>query len=212
MFGSDLLPLAATTDENSQSQSDSPDDESCGSMTDSQTPVAPASSWSTPGPDLVQKRAPALFCPAPPTAIGKKKLRPKELIEPKIPLGEPDDSRNYGGPNVRLQVPGGEEDDKKRCASQKRTLCCKGPANLPRVVQNCWHCIFPFSEERKGEKRANMGGVGVDDVSNEVCEDYRRIYCCRRTDVRLPPFPPTTPLSTKICAIIHLSQTRDIAF
>lgn len=154
-------------------------------MTDSQTPGAPAPSWSTLDPDLVQKRDPDLVCPAPPTAVSKKKLREEELIEPKIPRGEPDDSRNYGGPNVRLQVPGGGEDDKKRCASQKRTLCCKGPANLPRVVQNCWHCMFLFCSEQGGKKMANMG---VDDVSNEVCEDYRNVYCCRRTDVRLSPF------------------------
>lgn len=127
-------------------------------MTDSQTPGTPTSSWSAPDPDLVQKRAPALFCPEPATAIGKKKLRPKELIEPNIPRGTPEDSRNYGGPNVRLRVPGGKENDNRRCAAQKRTLCCKGPANLPRIVWNCWHCMFSFSKGRKGEKRVNMGG------------------------------------------------------
>lgn len=116
-------------------------------MTDSQTPSTPASSWSPPDLDLVQKRAPpALFCPVPVTGVVRKRLRPEELIEPNIPRGEPDDSRNYGGPNVRLPVPGGEDNDKKRCATQKRTLCCKGPANLPRIVRNCWQCTFPFSK------------------------------------------------------------------
>jgi len=131
-------------------------------MTDSQTPGTPALSWSAPDPNLVQKRAPVGFCAAPPVAVRKKKLRPEELIEPNISLGEPDDSKNYGGPNVRLRVPGGKENERRRCASQKRTLCCKGPANLPRIVRNCWHY----------------------DPSNEVCKDYRMIYCCRKTDFR----------------------------
>lgn len=146
-----------TADENTQFQSDSDAGESCGPMTDYQTPGTPASSWSARDPNLVHKRAPAGFCVAPPIAVGNKKRRPKELIEPDIPRGEPDDSRNYGGPNVRLRVPGGKEDEKRRCASQKRTLCCKGPANLPRMVRNCWHCMFPFSKELKGENRVNMG-------------------------------------------------------
>lgn len=127
-------------------------------MTDSQAPGTPASSWSPPDLDLVQKRASSLFCPAPTTAISKKKMRPQKLIEPDIPFGEPDDSRNYGGPNVRLRVPGGEEEDKRRCAAQKRTLCCKGPASMPRMVRNCWHCTFPFSKVRIGGKRVNMSG------------------------------------------------------
>lgn len=181
-------------------------------MTDAQTPSTPASSWSTPDPDLVQKRAPALFCPAPATAAGKRKTRPEEEIEPDIPYGEPDDSRNYGGPNVRLQVPGGEEDDKRRCASQKRTLCCKGPPDLPRVVRNCFHCMFLFSTERRGGKRANMGGLGETMFRSRFVRTIG-IYIVveGRMYVSLP-FPPTPLLSINSRADVHLSQTSDIPF
>lgn len=181
-------------------------------MTDVQTPGTPTSSWSTPDPDLVQKRAPALVCPAPPTAAGRKRLRPEEEIEPNIPRGEPDDSRNYGGPNARLRVPGGEEDDEKRCASQKTTLCCMGPANLPRVVRNCFRCMFLLSKERRGEKMANMGGLGKTTFRTRFVRIIG-IYIVveGRMYVSLP-FPPTPLLFFKSCADVHLSQTRDIPF
>lgn len=209
----DLLPLTATADENSQQyQSNSPADETCGSVTDAQTPSTPESSWSTPDPDLVQKRAPALFCPAPATGAGKRKLRPEEEIEPDIPYGEPDDSRNYGGPNVRLPVPGGEEDDKKRCASQKRTLCCKGPPNLPRVVRNCFLCMFLFSTEWRGEKRANMGGLGETIFRSRFVRIIGTYIVVEGRMYVSLPFHPTPLFSIKSCADVHRSQRSDIAF
>lgn len=147
LFGSDLLPIVTTADENSQLQSYSDAGESCGPLADSQAPGPPALSWSAPDPNLVQKRGTSGFCPASQIPTHKKDRRPEDLIEPNIPLGEPDDSRNYGDPNVRLPVPEANDDKTRRCASQKRTLCCKGPANMPRIVQNCWHCMFLFSKE-----------------------------------------------------------------
>lgn len=81
------------------------------------------------------------------------------------------------------------------CAVRGRQICRELCGTVGTV---CFH----FPKNGKGKRGLTWAGVGVDDPSNEVCEDYRMIYCCRKTDVSLPTFPPTPPFSIKSCTKI----------
>lgn len=83
---------------------------------------------------------------------------------------------------------------------------CRGWCGIVSVV------CFYFPKERRGEKRANMGGLGKTMFRTRFVRIIR-IYIVveGRMYVSLP-FPPTPLLSFKSCADVHLSQTRDIPF
>lgn len=92
------------------------------------------------------------------------------------------------------------------CAVRGRQICRELCGTVGIV---CFH----FPKNGKGKRGLTWAGVGVDDPSNEVCKDYRMIYCCRKTDVSLLTFPPTPPLSIKSCTkIISFSNERDSCY
>lgn len=92
------------------------------------------------------------------------------------------------------------------CAVRGQQICRELCGTVGTV---CFH----FPKNGKGKRGLTLAGVGVDDPSNEVCEDYRMIYCCRKTDVSLLTFPPTPPFSIKSCTkIISFSNERDSCY
>ena len=87
------------------------------------------------------------------------------------------------------------------CAVRGRQICLE----LCRTVGIV---RYHFPKYGLGKRGLTWVGVGVDDTSNGVCEDYLRIYCCRRTDVSLLISHDTTPL----CQELPRFQTRDNHF
>lgn len=107
---------------------------------------------------------------------------------------------------VKKMRRGGVRHRKEHCAVRGRQICRELCGTVGTV---CFH----FPKDGKGKRGLTLAGVGVDDPSNEVCEDYRMIYCCRKTDVSLLTFPLTPPLSIKSCTIIiSFSNERDSCY